>query len=177
MTVDFLSKDGSPNDEMADVCDGLFRADEQDSGAEEAYDNIVGNMLIQPRTDWDKLASKTVIGTYVWGALRFMGISNYTFFEGLPRPSSNIPSCNKEIAEMKQLCDAQGVKFILSVIPSVENDEVEGVSSIPHLFDGITYHEPNVTLDNYNRQNHHFNDDGHRVYANYLEKILIEEQQ
>ena len=39
VTVDFLSKDGSPNDEMADVCDGLFRADEQDSGAEEAYDN------------------------------------------------------------------------------------------------------------------------------------------
>ena len=39
ITVDFVSKDGSKDDELADVCDGLFRADERDSGAEEAYDN------------------------------------------------------------------------------------------------------------------------------------------
>lgn len=39
ITVDFISKDGTKNDKLADVCDGLYRADEQDSGAEEAYDN------------------------------------------------------------------------------------------------------------------------------------------
>jgi hypothetical protein len=39
ITVDFVSKDGTEDDKMADVCDGLFRSDEQDSGANEAYDN------------------------------------------------------------------------------------------------------------------------------------------
>ncbi|HUW49284.1 MAG TPA: portal protein, partial [Patescibacteria group bacterium] len=39
ITVDFIPKDGSPKDELAELCDGLFRADEQDSCAEEAYDN------------------------------------------------------------------------------------------------------------------------------------------
>ena len=39
ITVDFVSKDGSQNDKLADVCDGLYRADEQDSCADEAYDN------------------------------------------------------------------------------------------------------------------------------------------
>jgi len=39
IAVDYISKDGSKNDNLADICDGLFRADEQDSGAEEAYDN------------------------------------------------------------------------------------------------------------------------------------------
>jgi hypothetical protein len=39
ITVDFVSKDGSVDDKLADACDGLFRADEHDSGAEEAYDN------------------------------------------------------------------------------------------------------------------------------------------
>lgn len=39
ITVDFISKDGSDNDKLADTCDGLYRADEQDSCAEEAYDN------------------------------------------------------------------------------------------------------------------------------------------
>jgi hypothetical protein len=39
ITVDFSPKDGTTGDKMADVCDGLYRADEQDSTAEEAYDN------------------------------------------------------------------------------------------------------------------------------------------
>lgn len=39
ITVDFISKDGTDNQYLADVCDGLFRSDEQDSNADEAYDN------------------------------------------------------------------------------------------------------------------------------------------
>lgn len=39
ITVGFIPKDGSQADELADTCAGLFRADEQDSGAQEAYDN------------------------------------------------------------------------------------------------------------------------------------------
>lgn len=39
ITVTFASKDGLEGDDLADVCAGLYRADEEDSGAEEAYDN------------------------------------------------------------------------------------------------------------------------------------------
>lgn len=39
ITADFTSKTGAADDKMADSCDGLYRADEQDSGAQEAYDN------------------------------------------------------------------------------------------------------------------------------------------
>ena len=38
ITVDFVSKDGVEDDSLTDLCDGLFRADEQDSRATEAYD-------------------------------------------------------------------------------------------------------------------------------------------
>lgn len=37
--ISFISKDGEENDELAETCTSLFRADEQDSNAEEAYDN------------------------------------------------------------------------------------------------------------------------------------------
>ena len=37
--VNFISKDGSASDDLADTCAKLYRADEQDSSAEEAYDN------------------------------------------------------------------------------------------------------------------------------------------
>jgi hypothetical protein len=39
VTVDFISKDGTTNETLADTCQGLYRADEQDSVANEAYDN------------------------------------------------------------------------------------------------------------------------------------------
>jgi len=38
-TVDFVSKNGDADDQIADTCDGLYRADEEDSVADEAYDN------------------------------------------------------------------------------------------------------------------------------------------
>lgn len=39
ISVDFVSKDGSKNDKLAETCNGLYRADEQDSVADEAFDN------------------------------------------------------------------------------------------------------------------------------------------
>jgi hypothetical protein len=39
ISVDFQAKDGASNDTMADVCDGLYRADEKACTADEAYDN------------------------------------------------------------------------------------------------------------------------------------------
>ena len=39
ITVDFVSKDGAKDDKLANTCDGLYRADEHDSVADEAYDN------------------------------------------------------------------------------------------------------------------------------------------
>jgi hypothetical protein len=39
MDADFVSKDGVDNSDLAEACDMLYRADEQDSCASEAYDN------------------------------------------------------------------------------------------------------------------------------------------
>lgn len=39
ITVNFVSKEGAENDSLAETCAKLYRSDEQDSVAEEAYDN------------------------------------------------------------------------------------------------------------------------------------------
>jgi len=39
VSVSFVSKEGEEYDSLADTCAGLYRADEQDSVADEAYDN------------------------------------------------------------------------------------------------------------------------------------------
>ena len=59
ISVDFVSKDGTDSDQLADVCDGLYRADEQDSVANEAYDNAFeeavggGFGAWRIRADWE----------------------------------------------------------------------------------------------------------------------------
>lgn len=52
ITVDFVPKDGTDADELADTCDMLFRADEQDSSAEEAYDNAFAEMCAGGMGAW-----------------------------------------------------------------------------------------------------------------------------
>lgn len=39
ITAKFIARDGSGQDDLADICGGLYRSDEQDSIAQEAYDN------------------------------------------------------------------------------------------------------------------------------------------
>lgn len=39
VTVDYVPKDGFENDKIADLCDGMYRAAEDSSNANEAYDN------------------------------------------------------------------------------------------------------------------------------------------
>lgn len=50
--VDFISKDGAQNPEMADKCDSLYRADRQDSGSREATDNSFIEMLYGGMGAW-----------------------------------------------------------------------------------------------------------------------------
>lgn len=44
ITVDFVPKDGDESDDLADLLDGLYRADEVDSGGQEAYDTAFDEM-------------------------------------------------------------------------------------------------------------------------------------
>lgn len=45
ITVDFVSREGDEDDDVADLCDGLFRADAHDSQAEEAFDTAFSEGL------------------------------------------------------------------------------------------------------------------------------------
>ena len=53
ITVDFLPKDGASDEGLADTCDGLYRADEQDSCADEAYDNAFEEAVGDGDRDWE----------------------------------------------------------------------------------------------------------------------------
>lgn len=56
LTVDFVSKDGSGDDDLADLCDDLFRADVEDSGGQEAFDNAFDEGVMGGIGAWRLLA-------------------------------------------------------------------------------------------------------------------------
>lgn len=53
LTVDFISKTGAEGDKLADTCDALYRSDEQDSNADEAYDNAFSEALLGGFGAWE----------------------------------------------------------------------------------------------------------------------------
>lgn len=143
---------------------------EEFATAQSAYDNVMKNMVIPQTTVVNRLMSKTVVSTYFWFFLVNTGIVEHDFFEGNMYPEEALTK--EQMAEMTAICDSLGAKFILSVIPSLEDGQLKGAESIPGLFGDVPYHQPNVTVEMYNSKDGHFNEDGHLVYANYLEKLI-----
>ena len=141
--------------------------------AEKAYFNIIRNMVIPKTTYVNKLFSSTVISTLLWEFLVNLGMIEHQFFVGPPYPEH--PITVRQIQEMQSICDVLGAELILSVIPKMENGKIHGAESIPHLFGEIPYHQPILEVSMYDKEDGHFNDEGHFVYANYLEGILLSE--
>lgn len=139
----------------------------------DAYDNIMRNTVIPETSVINRILSKTVISTLLWKVLVRLGIIHHDYFISAPRPE--IPICNAQMRDLMTFCAGRNKKLILSVIPDLVNGRLDDVASIPHLFDEIPYHEPEMTLDMFSHQDGHFNERGHLFYANYLEKLILAE--
>jgi hypothetical protein len=150
-----------------------FQDGEQFHDMQAAYDNIMKNTVIPQTTLVNRLLSKTAVTTMAWKASVRLGIIHHDYFIAQPRPV--IPLCNQEMDEIRAFCDSRNKKFILSIIPNLVDGSLKGVASVPHLFDGISYHEPQMTIDMYRAEDGHFNDVGHLFYAIYLEKLILTE--
>lgn len=138
--------------------------------AQSAYDNVMKNMVIPQTTVVNRMMSKTVVSTYFWFFLVNTGIVEHDFFEGKMYPQQGITKA--QMAEMISICDDLEAKLILSVIPSLEDGQLKEAESIPGLFGDVPYHQPNMNIEMYDRKDGHFNDEGHLVYANYLEELI-----
>ena len=139
---------------------------------EDAYHNVMRNMKIPNTTKINRLMSKSMVSTLVWKGLVNFGLVEHDFMKLPQRPE--IPYCNKDLKDMMNFCQENKTKFLLSVIPNLNHVELVGAESVAHLFDSIPYHQPNMTVDMYNKVDGHFNDKGHLVYANYLDRLIQE---
>lgn len=82
------------------------------------------------------------------------------------------PYSNQELLEIKEISECYNSKFILSSIPEVYFSTKKTTNDFSELFGGIKYIEMEVNKSDYNLFDGHFNDKGHKKYAEFLEKLI-----
>ncbi len=137
--------------------------------ADSAFENVMRNMRI-PKDAQLSVLRKTVITTYLWEFLVGQRLIDYRFFTGRLFPEKDVT--NELLQPIIGFCDSVKVPLLLLVIPELENGELAGAESVDGLFENMSYHQPKVTPDMYVEADGHFNDAGHKFYADYLQNLI-----
>ncbi len=150
-----------------------FQDGDQLQDAEAAYKNILKYLLI-PRNDLlGRIAHGSAIATRLWSIFFNLGLLGMEL--KFPEKPSDEPVSNRQIRQMIDQCRQLNIPLIVSVIPELKEDRLDGVASVKNLFDDIPYHEPQMTIDMYRAEDGHFNDSGHLFYADYLHELITTE--
>jgi hypothetical protein len=150
-----------------------FQADTSFANMNDAYANIINNMVIPQIDDLNGFAAKTVVGTIVWTGLVRFGYANARFRQ--VREAPEIPETRNELLQISEFCKERDIPFVLSVIPNLYLGKLAGFESRPEVFDGLPHMQPAVTIDDYNADDGHFNDEGHLFYANFLDSLITKQ--
>lgn len=81
------------------------------------------------------------------------------------------------LKEIKTCCEKNGSQFILFLIPIRKDSRYKHIEKHKHIFQDFDYYYPlNLTIQDYmSGVNHHFNNQGHRKYFEFMKKTLNEE--
>lgn len=146
--------------------------------AKSAFDYYQKRYSIPQSSAFGRFCSLTATGTLAWRILRKWGWISEAWH---PEVAPHIKKAEKETSEhpisyhylksIQQLAEAQGAKFYLFVIP-VHTDLQPEISDL--LFREIPYHIPGQLKREHYREwpDGHFNNEGHRIFANFLEQVL-----
>jgi hypothetical protein len=139
-------------------------------------------VYIPPANKFNRLCSKTVITTLFWRAFRYvLGFETQSDmmkeYQKKIKPMAAVPYSNAQITEIEEICKTCHSQFVLVTLPAVGmnakgNYQPQYADSFPNLFSGMHYFAPPVTKECYNLPDQHFNDIGHKKYADFLEKII-----
>lgn len=145
--------------------------------SKKAYNHVLSQTSIPKDVSiLNNIASKSVLSSLTWGLMKKINLFPI-FLETNKVGKGKItkykkPYCNIEIKEIERLCLTNNSKFILSSIPDVMSSKIKVAKDVPFLFQGLKYYEMKVTKSDYNLDDGHFNEQGHRKYAAFLDRII-----
>ena len=136
-----------------------------------AYEAISYHTGISKDRQVDRLLSGTVIGTLIWKATvaRLPVLHQDPLVLPIPK---NEDYCYDALTRISSICELNEAEFILSVIPELADGQLVGADSQPLVFRDMNVFEANLSPEMYSAEDGHFNDFGHKVYANQLIELL-----
>jgi hypothetical protein len=149
---------------------------------QEAYEHSLHNIYIQKDAGLlAQLMSLSSMTSALWGVLWNNGFVNYhdsiaaEYYRKVAANKRNPPFCRNELQRIDSTSTANGARCIISVIPEVGTDVFRTVEDFPRVFSGLEYVQMEVGSEDYVLSNGHFNDRGHRRYADFLQKLIDEQ--
>jgi len=123
------------------------------------------------------LCAQTVLGTKLWLALsqhaaisrhaaQFADYNQRNIGVESPQPVSEV-----HVRRIRELTEHFGGTFILAVIPDLPQSVPHGYTPAD-VFKQVPFHIPDLTLADYQSADSHFNNDGHRRYAEFLTRLI-----
>ena len=148
-----------------------FQVDEQFETREKAYENVVKNMIVPQTNQLNRLAAKTVISSLAWAVAAKIGLIDHKFSAFPDNP--DYADSKRELNRIISFCEKNNVPLILSIVPELNGDELIGAEKFPEVFnDEIEFYESDLVADEYYPGDGHFNDLGHKAYADHIEKLI-----
>ncbi len=148
------------------------------TNADSVYHYIMLMNGIIPEKFIDQLLSKSVLGTQLWRfsfpynrSEKLAGEWRYYRNKRLEGVQTSAYSL-LQMEAIKSICEKYGAKFVLCIIPEQKGFRLIYPADYHDFITDIPLQVPNVFLKDYNTSDGHFNDDGHRSYADFLEKII-----
>ncbi|MES2621327.1 MAG: hypothetical protein V4615_10790 [Bacteroidota bacterium] len=145
------------------------------------YNIIEDNTKIPSADSWfNKICSYTSTGTLLWRVCAKLEWVNRTgkkylsVWNEAKKIEKDKPDVNDRVRMVQKICDEQGAKLLVCVIPYWNQfSTLTGPSAFKGLFDNIPYHLSPVPLSGYQqRYDGHFNDEGHKTYAEFLDSLI-----
>lgn len=148
--------------------------------ADSAYRFAMACSYIPQRTPFNKLCSHTVVSTFVWklvsmtGYLNTIPIGYDAYFEEAKKAERKTPTANDALAAIKQIAKNNNARCEVVFIPEIKRwNKLSAPTDYRGLADSIAFVIPQpITLAHYKKEDGHFNNDGHRVYADFLEALI-----
>lgn len=136
----------------------------------EAYDNIINQIFLNPKSYGQKIIIKSSVLTQLWKFFHEFGLISDNN-EALIGEVLEKPACNEQIDNIISICKKNNVDFKLVVIPDYLYGKIN-VEDFPYLFENIDYNKSSIPEKYYNMNDGHFNDEGHKEFADFLDSLI-----
>ena len=146
---------------------------------QEAYEFYKQLFFIPETTFFNRLCSQTVITSLFWGILyEWDKVQHPPNKRYKKYPHTENPVSEFYIEKIKRIAKKHESLWMLSIIPSCCDDEKgQRVKLSPALlkqtFEKLNYHVPqNLTINDYVEDQSHFDNIGHKKYADFLQRKI-----